>query len=51
MDLLVIVLSFVLAYGVFILVAIKLAKIFFPKIEDADGLKSEMHRPSKRVIV
>jgi uncharacterized protein YqhQ len=34
MDLFIIILSFLLAYGVFVVVAIKLAKVFFPKISD-----------------
>ena len=34
MDLFIIILSFILAYGIFVLIAVKLAKIFFPKIQD-----------------
>jgi uncharacterized protein YqhQ len=34
MDLFIIILSFLLAYGVFVVVAIKLAKVFFPKLSD-----------------
>lgn len=49
MDLFIIILSFVLAYGVFVLIALKLAKIFFPKIEDEDEpLKPSSQRRSKR---
>ena len=49
MDLFIIILSFVLAYGVFVLIALKLAKIFFPKIEDEDApLKPSEQRRSKR---
>ncbi len=41
MDLFIIILSFLLAYGIFVLVAIKLAKILFPKIGDEESeLKS-----------
>jgi hypothetical protein len=36
MDLFIIILSFLLAYGIFILIAVKLAKIFFPKIDDEE---------------
>jgi len=36
MDLFIIILSFLLAYGVFVLIAVKLAKVFFPKIDDDD---------------
>lgn len=51
MDLLIIILSFFLAYGVFVVIALKLAKILFPKIEDEDLLTSDMEKPSKRIIV
>lgn len=34
MDLLIIIMSFLLAYGLFVVIAIKLAKVFFPKISD-----------------
>jgi hypothetical protein len=34
MDLFIIILSFILAYGIFVLIAVKLAKVFFPKIQD-----------------
>jgi hypothetical protein len=49
MDLFIIILSFLLAYGVFVLIALKLAKIFFPKIDDEDSsLKPSAQRRSKR---
>jgi len=38
MDLLIIVLAFLLAYGIFVLIAVKLAKIFFPKVVDDEAL-------------
>lgn len=44
MDLLIIVLSFFLAYGVFILIALKLAKLFFPAINEEDNLKPQVER-------
>ena len=43
MDLFIIILSFLLAYGIFILIAMKLAKIFFPKI-DADQMELKNRR-------
>jgi uncharacterized protein YqhQ len=36
MDLFIIILSFLLAYGVFVVIALKLAKVLFPKISDED---------------
>jgi uncharacterized protein YqhQ len=45
MDLFIIILSFLLAYGIFILIAVKLAKIFFPKVDDEEAeLKTEALR-------
>jgi hypothetical protein len=38
MDLLIVIFSFLLAYGVFVLIAVKLARIFFPKIVDDEGM-------------
>ena len=38
MDLLIIILAFLLAYGIFVLIAVKLAKIFFPKVVDDEAL-------------
>ena len=38
MDLLIIILAFLLAYGIFVLFAVKLARILFPKIVDEDEL-------------
>jgi len=40
MDLFIIILSFLLAYGIFILIAMKLAKVFFPKI-DVDDMENK----------
>jgi hypothetical protein len=40
MDLFIIILSFLLAYGIFILIAMKLAKVFFPKI-DVDDMEGK----------
>jgi hypothetical protein len=34
MDLFIIILAFLLAYGLFVLIAVKLAKMFFPKVND-----------------
>jgi uncharacterized protein YqhQ len=54
MDLFIIILSFLLAYGIFILIAVKLAKIFFPKI-DADDMDMKPRRVraahSKRITI
>jgi uncharacterized protein YqhQ len=36
MDLFIIILSFLLAYGLFVVIAIKLAKVLFPKISDEE---------------
>ena len=48
MDLFIIILSFLLAYGIFILIAVKLAKIFLPKIEDQEAdLKTDALRESQ----
>ena len=45
MDLFIIILSFLLAYGAFVVIAIKLAKILFPKItEEEMELKSRVTR-------
>ena len=38
MDLLIIIFAFLLAYGIFVLIAVKLARIFFPKIVDDDSM-------------
>ncbi len=52
MDLFIIILSFVLAYGIFVLIAVKLAKVFFPKISDEDlKAPSARQRHPKRVSV
>lgn len=54
MDLFIIVLSFLLAYGIFVLIAVKLAKIFFPKISDEDiDLKPRVgrQRQAKRAAI
>jgi len=54
MDLFIIILAFLLAYGVFVLIAVKLAKVFFPQANDDEmGLKDEtMHqREPKRFTV
>lgn len=49
MDLIIIILSFVLAYGVFVLIAVKLAKIFFPKIDmDEDEVEIKPRRVRAR---
>jgi hypothetical protein len=46
MDLFIIILSFLLAYGLFVVIALKLAKIFFPKISDEElELKARSVRP------
>jgi hypothetical protein len=54
MDLFIIILSFLLAYGIFILIAVKLAKIFFPKI-DVDDMEMKSRRVrathSKRITI
>ena len=34
MDLFIIILAFLLAYGLFVVIAVKLAKIFFPKVNE-----------------
>ncbi len=54
MDLFIIILSFLLAYGIFVIIAVKLAKIFFPKIDDDEvELKHSAlpDRQSKRVTI
>jgi uncharacterized protein YqhQ len=55
MDLFIIVLSFLLAYGIFVVIAVKLAKVFFPKIDtDEVELKTETtirERQPKRFTV
>jgi hypothetical protein len=52
MDLLIIVLAFLLAYGIFVLIAVKLARIFFPKVVDDETLdlktRTVRHRHPKR---
>ena len=45
MDLLIIIFAFLLAYGIFVLIAVKLARLFFPKIVDDDGMDL---KPQKR---
>jgi len=53
MDLLIIILAFLLAYGIFVLIAVTLAKIFFPKVVDDEALNlkrgSARQRQPKRV--
>ena len=45
MDLFIIILSFLLAYGAFVVIAIKLAKVLFPKISEEEmELKSRAIR-------
>ena len=54
MDLLIIILAFLLAYGIFVLIAVKLAKMFFPQVNDDQiDLKAGTATPSepKRVTV
>jgi hypothetical protein len=54
MDLLIIILSFLLAYGFFVVIAIKLAKVFFPKISDEEmEIKSRaiQQRHAKRASI
>ena len=54
MDLFIIILSFLLAYGVFVIAALKLAKVFFPKIHEDDlELKGRgaQHRQPKRASI
>jgi len=53
MDLFIIVLSFLLAYGIFVLIAVKLAKVFFPKIsdEDVDLKPRDRQRQAKRAAI
>ena len=51
MDLFIIILSFLLAYAAFVVIAIKLAKVLFPKISDEEmELKSRViqQRHAKR---
>ena len=52
MDLLIIILAFLLAYGIFVLIAVKLARIFFPKVADDEALNlksgNARHRQPKR---
>lgn len=43
MDLFIIILSFILAYGLFVFVAVKLAKVFFPKI-NVDEIEMKSRR-------
>jgi len=53
MDLLIIIISFILAYSLFVFVAYKLAQSFFPRIIDEDELEIKprkvRQRPSKRL--
>ena len=55
MDLLIIIFAFLLAYGIFVLIAVKLARIFFPKIVDEDALPlkpaNTRQRHAKRAAV
>ncbi|HEX6227449.1 MAG TPA: hypothetical protein VFZ52_23695 [Chryseolinea sp.] len=56
MDLLIIILAFLLAYGVFVLIAVKLARVFFPKVvvdDETIGLKPANRRQphAKRATV
>ncbi len=46
MDLLIIIFAFLLAYGIFVLIAVKLARIFFPKIVDDDRHGSKTSKRS-----
>ena len=55
MDLLIIIFAFLLAYGIFVLIAVKLAQIFFPKIVDGEGMdlkpRSGRQRHPKRAAI
>jgi len=55
MDLLIIIFAFLLAYGIFVLIAVKLARIFFPKIVDDEGMdlkpRSSRQRHPKRATI
>ena len=55
MDLLTIIFAFLLAYGIFVLIAVKLARIFFPKIVDDEGMdlkpQSGHQRQPKRATI
>jgi hypothetical protein len=55
MDLLIIIFAFLLAYGIFVLIAVKLARIFFPKIVDDGGMdlkpRSDRQRHPKRATI
>ena len=55
MDLLIIIFAFLLAYGIFVLIAVKLARIFFPKIVDDGGMdlkpRSGRQRHPKRATI
>jgi hypothetical protein len=55
MDLIIIIVSFLLAYGVFVLIAVKLARIFFPKIVDEDEMEfkptNRRQRQPKRATI
>jgi uncharacterized protein YqhQ len=54
MDLFIIILSFILAYAIFVLIAVKLAKVFFPKITDEEmelKARSVRQRQAKRASV
>ena len=44
MDLLIIIIAFLLAYGIFVLIAVKLARIFFPKVVDDEALDLKRER-------
>ena len=54
MDLFIIILSFLLAYGIFVLIAVKLAKMFFPQVNDEEiELKAGAAQPRapKRITI
>jgi hypothetical protein len=48
MDLLIIIFAFLLAYGIFVLIAMKLARIFFPKIVDDEVMDVKPRRGRQR---
>jgi hypothetical protein len=48
MDLFIIILAFLLAYGIFVLIAVKLAKLFFPQVNEEEiELKTGTVRPQE----
>jgi hypothetical protein len=54
MDLLTIIFAFLLAYGIFVLIAVKLARIFFPKIVNDEGMDLKpriVRRQRKRAAI